>query len=105
MSTEQVATAKLIEAITELVKVRVREEMKSLPSGQLGPREIMLAKGFTISDVAARSGLSDVSVGKILRGQTKNPKPETLNKIARALQVSEADFRAAVAAMLQRTVA
>lgn len=58
-------------------------------------RSIRIVRGLTISDAAMRAGISHVALGKIESGKTRNPSPQTLNKIARALNVPESDYREA----------
>lgn len=58
-------------------------------------RTLRIIRGLTISEAAMRAGISHVALGKIENGKTRNPCPDTLNKIARALNIPEAEYRQA----------
>lgn len=49
-------------------------------------RQIRLSKGMTQTELGKRCGMADSRIGVYERGENK-PKPETLNRIAMALDV------------------
>lgn len=49
-------------------------------------RQIRLSKGMTQTELGKRCGMADSRIGVYERGENK-PKPETLNRIATALDV------------------
>ena len=103
----QLPNAGLLENLQALIDARVDARLRALGAVQSapGPRELRMAKGIDVADLAARSGVSRVTVGRLESGKLKRPRVETLNALARALGVPEAQYRAAVAGMLQRGAA
>ena len=93
--------------LEKLIDLRVDARLRALGAIQSapGPRELRIAKGVDVADLAARSGVSRVTVGRLEAGKLKRPRVETLNALARALAIPESTYRAAVAGMLQRGAA
>lgn len=98
-------TPALLNSLDAYVDARVEAALRRLGIGAqaLGPRELRIARGVELQDLAAKSGLSDVTLSRLERGLIKRPKPDTLNRIARALQIPESEYRQAVAALIQRS--
>lgn len=61
-------------------------------------RKLRIAFGWTLDDLRERSGVNPTVVSKIELGKTKEPKRDTLRKIAKAFGFSEQQFFAAVPA-------
>jgi transcriptional regulator with XRE-family HTH domain len=51
-------------------------------------KELARAKGFTIEELAFKSGVKYSTVANLWQGRTKDPNYSTLRAIARTLQVS-----------------
>lgn len=83
--------------LERLIDLRVETILRARGLVTASPdcRQIRIEKGLTIQDLASRAGISHVALGKIESGKTKNPAPETLNSIARALGVPEVTYRSA----------
>ena len=96
----------ILAGITLLIDQRVKAQLQALGITQSAPdpRAIRQAKGLSVAEIAAKSGLSTAVISKIECGRSKRPAADTLNAIARALGVSESDYRASVAALIQRSV-
>jgi transcriptional regulator with XRE-family HTH domain len=56
-------------------------------------REVFDEKGWTMRELSSRSGVSYDSVNKYLRGDVKQPRGNTLDKLASALQTSSLYLR------------
>jgi transcriptional regulator with XRE-family HTH domain len=55
-------------------------------------KALMDAQGFSGRGLGAAAGTSEMAVGKILTGESRNPRSDTLMKLARALGVSVAEL-------------
>lgn len=51
-------------------------------------KEIMNLKHISIYQLSKETGISDSLLGKILSGKVKNPRIDTVKRIAKALDVS-----------------
>ncbi len=89
--------------LERLIDLRIEAKLRQLGAltTQPDPRALRVAKGIDVAALAARSGISHVTIGRLEGGKLKRPKPETLNSLARALGVPESQYRQAVAALLQ----
>ncbi|MEO0633088.1 MAG: adenosylcobalamin-dependent ribonucleoside-diphosphate reductase [Pseudomonadota bacterium] len=77
-------------AVTGSVLSVAEEKPKLSVAERLG--KLVKEKGTTANVVAADAGLSYTSVYDIIKGKSKNPRIDTLEKIAAALGVSAADI-------------
>ncbi len=62
-----------------------------------GPREIRIAAGLEIRRLAEISGVSAPTISRLENFKIKNPSPATMNALARALGISEREYRTAFA--------
>jgi transcriptional regulator with XRE-family HTH domain len=74
----------------------------SMPFGTL-LRRYREAAGLSQEDLAERAGLTEKGIGALERGERKRPQPHTLQQLATALQLSDQERAAFIAAVPQRT--
>lgn len=55
-------------------------------------KDIMVAKKFDVKNLAEKSGVGVTTIYEILNGKKKNPKSETLSKLAYAMEIYLDDF-------------
>jgi len=55
-------------------------------------RKARIARALTQADLARKSGLSQTTIGRIERSETTVPSPETLRRLAKALNLDPAAF-------------
>jgi transcriptional regulator with XRE-family HTH domain len=55
-------------------------------------REVRLKQGLSQQDLAAKSGVTAANISRIETGETNQPRPSTLRKLAAALGVSVAEL-------------
>lgn len=101
---ETLPLAALAQAIDALVEAKLRALLKEMRIGEpeLTTRGLRLIGGYTIDQLAKRSGVAPSAISNIENGKIKNPEPATLNKIARGLGVAERIYREAVARSLNK---
>ncbi len=75
--------------------VDARLEAAGLLRPRMGLRALRISRGMEIQAVAQISGVSAATISRLEVGKTENPSPNALNKIARALGVSESECRQA----------
>src|SRR6516165_3141858 len=73
----------------------------SLPFGAL-LRRYREAAGLSQEDLAERAGLTEKGIGALERGERKRPQPHTLQQLATALQLSDQERAAFIAAVPRR---
>lgn len=94
--------AAIADAIVTIVRTEVAKEIERLglcPANLL-PHELRVRAGMKLRDLAARSGISHVTISNIENGKIRDPRPETIDAIARGLGVAESVYRSAVVQML-----
>lgn len=99
---DQHPNAMLNEAVTLIVQTELRRLGITGPVGTapMGPRELRIAAGMKLRDLAAKSGISHVTISNLENGKIKDPRTETVDAIARALGIGEPAYRYAVAQTL-----
>ena len=55
-------------------------------------RTLCTKRGFSINKLATMSGVKQSTLDNIMRGNTKNPRVETLHKISVAFNMTVAEF-------------
>ena len=102
-ATPHPATAAL-NGLRDLVRQLIREELKAAGAVRTdaGPRELRRSRGLEIGALAAKAGVSDVTISKLENGRIRKPKIDTLNRLGRALGCGEQAYRDAVNTLLQR---
>lgn len=97
-------TQAILDGLRAFIVATVREELRASGAtrAELGPREIRVAKGIDLQNLATRCGVNRTTISRIESGKIKRPAPQTLNAIARGLGVPEPDYRASVATMLNQ---
>lgn len=105
MNTTPHPYAALVAAIEAIVDAKVSARLQQAGHTTPGPRSIRTARGVDLPTLAAKSGISKATISRLERGEIRQPKIETLNALARALGVSEQEYRQSVATLLQATEA
>lgn len=102
---DQLASAQAVTALQTLVESIVDQRLRAagVVRAAPGPRELRIQRGLEIREVAERSGISAAQISRIERNTIQNPSPQTLNKIARGIGVSENEYRCAVAQMVSQS--
>lgn len=62
--------------------------MKQTPGSQI--KILRDKRSMTLDDLAKKTGINRDHIGRIERGETRNPRIDTLQKIAKALDVNTA---------------
>lgn len=85
--------------LRELVRSMVREELRAAGAilAAPDPRALRKIKGWDIKTLARESRVSATTISDIENGIVRDPMPETLNRLGRALGCGEVDYREAAA--------
>lgn len=85
--------------INGIVDTRLKELGALKPV--LDPRGLRVSKGRELGDLALLARVSRVTLSRLETGRIRRPKPETLARIAAALEIPAAEYRNAVALLIQ----
>lgn len=89
--------------IESIVDQRLRQT--GATKAELGPRELRIAAGLDLMTAADRAGISHSTLSRLEAGKIRRPTPATMDRVAAALGCSAAQYRGAVATLLNRGAA
>lgn len=97
-------SAALFQALTQYIDAAVDAKLRAAGAVQAAPdpRTIRIKAGLEIVELAERSGVAHSTISRLERGKIRRPSPHVLDKLASALGVSAAEYRGAVASLIQR---
>ena len=97
-------SAALFAALTQYIDATVEAKLRAggAVAAAPDPRSIRLERGLEIVELADKSGVAHSTISRLERGLIRRPSPHTLDKLASAMGVGTAEYRASVAALLQR---
>jgi transcriptional regulator with XRE-family HTH domain len=98
--TTQHPAAALLHALQSYIDASINARLQQAGHGTPTPKALRQARGLSVLDLAAKSGISHPTISRLENGHVKRPAADTLNKLARAMAISESEYRASVAAML-----
>lgn len=104
---DQLPTAQILDGLRGYIESIVDARLKSAGTVKtdLDPRGIRLARGIELAELAISSGVAESTISRLERGLIRRPSPRVLNQLAAALGVSAAEYRSAVASLIQRGAA
>jgi len=93
----------ILSELTALIDARIEQRLRLLGAVQAAadPRSLRQARGIEIRKLSELCGISAGQISRLERGLIQNPDPATVERIANGLGVSVAEYRCAVAALLQ----